>query len=330
MKKGKVFVTGATGFLGINLVQELIRQNYEVKGLDRNSIKFPVTDDDNLQLIEGNALDFEYSLLSDCDAVIHLIGETTPNLPYEAYRPINVEAALNVLHAAIQNKIKRFVFVSTANTIGYADDYGLGSEEKPIRQPYDECQYAMSKLEAEERLLQYSHQIDIIIANPTFMIGANDFKPTSGRVILNGLQKKVIFHPPGGKNFVHVHDVAFGLIKCLELGKNGNKYLLAGENLSFRNFYLKLNAQLDQKAILIKIPKWAMGILGWFGDHFLKKHFQTGLSCVDMKILCLDNYYSNQKSVRELKLKYHPIDMAIAEAVTFFQSDNFVLSKKHK
>lgn len=319
----KVFVAGATGFLGTNLIIELIRQNYLVKGLDTNLKNYKGPDHEHLQLIQGNALDLDAALLSDCDAVIHVIGETTPNLSFANYHRINVEVAIAVLHAAIKNKVKRFVFVSSANTLGYKDDYSLGSEEKPIRAPHNACPYALSKLEAEEHLLQYADRIDIVIANPTFLIGAYDFKPTSGRIILNGLHKKIIFYPPGGKSFVHVEDVAKGLVNCLERGKNGEKYLLAGENLSFRDFYLKLIAPLEQKPMLVQIPYWMMKIMGWAGDLILRLGFRTGLSTLNMKILSIENFYSNEKSIKELKLRYQPIDKAIADALKFFQSDLF-------
>ena len=58
------------------------------------------------------------------------------------------------------------------------------------------------------------------------MLGAYDTKPSSGKIILMGLNKKLLFHPPGGKNFVHVRDVAKGLISCLEKGKNGERFVL--------------------------------------------------------------------------------------------------------
>jgi len=183
---GKVFVTGATGFLGLNLIQELIRQNLDVKGLDRNLNNYKGPEHERLQLIQGDALKINHSVFSDCDVVIHLAGETTPNLPYSSYEQINVGATLNILNAAIINKVKKFVFVSTANTIGYADDCSLGSEEKLIRSPYNKSFYALSKLHAEEDLLQHADKMDIIIANPTFMIGAYDFKPTSNRIIKYG------------------------------------------------------------------------------------------------------------------------------------------------
>ncbi len=315
----KVFVTGGTGFLGHNLVQELVKQHYFVKALGRNLDNYKGPLHENLQFIQGDAFEIHPSQFSDCNIVIHLVGETTPNLPQAAYDFTYVQVSLKVLRAAIKNGVKRFVFVSTANTLGYADDFGLGSEEIPIRPPYDQSLYALSKLRAEEYLLQYADKIDVLIANPTFMIGAYDFKPTSNRITKDALSKKIIFYPPGGKNFVHVKDVVTGLINMMKYGKNGEKYLLAGENLSFRDFYSKLARQLDSKPILVKIPNGMMKLLGWLGDLLLWMHVKTALSSLNMQILSLNNFYSNDKSKKELRLRYSPIDSAISESIAFYQ-----------
>lgn len=316
----KVFVTGAGGFLGINLVRELVKESYQIKAMIRKIENYKGILHPRIQLVEGDAMDFPYNLLADCAYVIHVAGATTPNLSFADYYKGNVETTMNVLQAALENNVKRFVFVSTANTIGYADDNGPGTEDRPMRQPYDKSSYAMSKLKAEEYLLQFCDRIDVVIANPTFMIGAYDFKPTSGRIILNGLGKKLIFHPPGGRNFVHVEDVARGLVRCLRFGKNGEKYLLAGENLSFRDFYKRLCTLSGTSPMLVEMPKIFLSFLGFLGDLLIQLHFKTILSSAGIRTFTIFNFYSNQKSIRELKMQYQPIEKAIADAVEFFGS----------
>jgi nucleoside-diphosphate-sugar epimerase len=273
-----------------------------------------------IQLVEGDATDFPHNLLLDCAYVIHVAGVATPNLSFDHYHKGNVKTTMNVLHAALENKVKRFVFVSTSNTIGYADHNGLGNEDRPMREPFDRSHYAVSKLKAEKHLLKFCDRIEVVIANPTFMIGAYDFKPTSGRIILNGLGKKIIFHPPGGKNFVHVEDAARGLVRCLRFGKNGEKYLLAGENLSFRDFYKRLCELSGTSPLLVEVPKVLLSILGLLGDLLVWLHFKTILSSAGIRTFTFFNFYSNQKSIRELKMQYQPIEKAIADAVEFFGS----------
>lgn len=316
----KVLVTGSNSLLGSNLISELLYLNYSVKGLVRNPSSFLLPGHPNLELVQGSLSDDLREHMDGCFSVIHVAGETSQNLlTYSEYQKTNVEGTLNLLHAAVDKKLERFVFVSTANTIGYKDDFNEGEEHQPMKEPYDQSFYSLSKLEAEERILHYSDRIDIIITNPTFMLGAYDTKPSSGKIILMGLNNRIIFHPPGGKNFVNACDVAKGLIRCLEQGKNGEKYLLSGENMSYRDFFIKLNALQNRNPVLINLPKWSMMLLGLAGEVLRKLKIKTSLSLVSMKILCVDNFYSNNKSKIELNLSYQSIEQGISEAVAYFK-----------
>jgi len=316
----KVLVTGSNGLLGSNLIIELLERNYQVKALVRNPASLIIPRHPNLELVHGSLFEDLKRNLKDCYAVIHVAAETSPNLiRYEDYRKTNVEGTLNLLHAAITQKLEKFIFVSTANTLGYADDFNDGEEHQPIKAPYEKSFYALSKLEAEERILQYSDRITILITNPTFMLGAYDTKPSSGRIILMGANKKIVFYPPGGKNFVNVKDVALGLVRCMELGKNGEKYLLAGENLTYREFFEKLGDFFGSRPILVQIPQAVLRLLGFFGDILKKLGIKTSLSKVNMDILVVNNFYSNKKSKRELKMRYKSIELGISEAVGYFK-----------
>jgi dihydroflavonol-4-reductase len=316
----KVLVTGSNGLLGSNLMLELLGLNYKVKGLVRNPSTYLGPNHPNLELVQGSLFDDLTEIMEGCFSVIHVAAETSPNLlNYSDYHKTNVEGTMNLLHAAVEKKLEKFLFVSTANTVGYADDFNSGEEHQPMKAPYDQSYYALSKLEAEERILQYSDRISILITNPTFMLGAYDTKPSSGRIILMGANKKIVFCPPGGKNFVNVRDVAKGLISCLEFGNNGEKYLLSGENMSYREFFIKLNALHNRNPVMVNIPKLILMFLGHAGEILRRLNIKTSLSLVNMKILCVDNYYSNKKSKRELKLRYQPIEQGITEALTYFK-----------
>src|SRR5690554_7967565 len=87
------------------------------------------------------------------------------------------------------------------------------------------------------------------------MIGAYDSKPSSGKIILMGLKKRIVFYPPGGKNFVPVKDVVNAIINAFHKGTSGEKYLIAGTDLSYKTFFKELRNITTQKQILIPIPK---------------------------------------------------------------------------
>src|SRR5690606_14332844 len=143
----------------------------------------------------------------------------------------------------LKHAIKRFVYVGTANTFGYGSLQDPGDETRRPSALFRDAWYAKSKLEGQQKALAASDKIEMIIVSPTLMIGPYDGKPSNGAIIRMGYGKKLIFHPPGGKNFVNAEDAARGVVDALEKGKRGEAYLLAGENLTYRQFFRKLTEQ---------------------------------------------------------------------------------------
>ncbi|PKP53588.1 MAG: dihydroflavonol 4-reductase [Bacteroidetes bacterium HGW-Bacteroidetes-1] len=317
-----VFVTGINGLLGTNLTHLLIKEGYHVKGLIRDKKSFMGNHNSGLQLVEGELFDDLTKLLYDVDYVVHIAAITSQNLlDFTDYWKINCNATIQLFLAAAKCRVKRFVFVSTANTLGYGSIENPGNESDPVRLPFSNSFYAQSKMVAENYLLSHPQKMETIIVNPTFMLGAFDTKPSSGKIILMGWRKKVIFYPPGGKNFVHVEDVADGIIKCIEKGRNGEKYILGNENLSYEEFFKKLNHVASQRPVMVKIPETVLTGIGFFGELLKAFRIKTNLSLVNMKIICTNNYYSNNKSVAEIGIHYRPVDCAIMDALNYFKKE---------
>lgn len=316
----KVFVTGATGLLGTHTVIKLLEYGYFVIALVRKKSSWLGEENENLRLIEGDLFSDISIDLQDVDAVIHIAAETAQDLLYyEEYRKVNYEASAHLFSQADAAGVAKFLFVSTANTLGYGSTEGLGNEEAPQRYPFTHSFYAKSKLETENYLLQQNRETKVIIVNPTFMIGAYDHKPSSGRIIFWALNKKMVFYPKGGKNFVHAEDAANGIIKALENGRNGEKYLLAGENLSYRDFFKKVNQVTNRSPVMIPIPDIGLAFLGYLGDGLRKLKIKTSLSSPNMKALRINNFYSNKKSAEELGVRYQTVDQAVEDAICFFE-----------
>ena len=315
----RVFVTGVNGLLGTNLVHLLLNRGYHVKGLIRDKSRYKGKLSPNLQWVEGDLFNDFAKEMEDVDYIVHIAAVTCQNmLYYSDYRNVNVNATVQLFHAAARCNVKKFVFVSTANTIGYGSFDKPGNELDPIREPFNNSLYAQSKKEAEEYLFSHNQKMETIIVNPTFMLGSYDNRPSSGKIILLGWRRRVVFYPPGGKNFVHVEDVAEGIIKCLENSNNGDKYILAGENLYFLDFFRKLNAVANQNPVMIKIPRFILVVIGLFGELIRGAGIKSNLSLVNMKILCINNFYSSQKSVSEFGLRYRSVDLAIEDALSYF------------
>lgn len=317
----KVLVTGANGLLGTNVIQQLLEKGYFVKGLLRNKNKFLLPVHTNLELIEGNLRDqtIVNKAVKGCDAVIHCAAVTAQNLiSYNDYYQTNVLGTETILTAAIENKVKRIVYISSANTLGHGTKQIPGNEQQPARKPFTNSLYAKSKQEAEQLLLFASRLIDVVVVNPSFMIGAYDSGYGSGSIIRMGYGKRIVFCPPGGKNFVNVTDAAQGVIGALEKGTNTNSYLLTGENLTYTEFFTKLAAVQHKKPLLIRLPTTLLLFIGVAGSLLRFFRVKTAVSYTNMCILCTGNYYSNSKVVDELAVNFEPIENGIDDAVDWF------------
>ncbi|PWW19402.1 nucleoside-diphosphate-sugar epimerase [Chryseobacterium sp. AG844] len=324
----KVCVTGATGLLGTNVILKLLQNGYSVIALVRKKSSWLGEENENLKLVEADLLCDISGQLTDIDSIIHVAAETRQNLiRYDEYRKVNYEAVVNLFTHAELMGVEKFLFVSTANTLGFGNTAFRGTEKAPQIYPFTHSLYAQSKQAAEDYLLKNSKNTEVIIVNPTLMIGAYDSKPSSGKIIFWVWKKKLVFYPKGGKNFVHVEDAANGVVNAVEKGKNGEKYLLANENLSYREFFKKVNRITRQNPIMIPIPNKLLSFLGLIGDVLRKFKIKTDLSSSNMKALQISNYYSNQKSIEELGVQYQPIDKAIEDAVQYF-IENPVKNKK--
>ena len=319
----KVLVTGTNGLLGHRVVIELLKRNHQVSIIvrSRNNIHFEQND---LEVHIGNFTDYEQlkSAALGCDAIIHIAAVTaTDSLQYEDYQKINAIGAGMVVKVADDLEINKLVFVSTANTVGYGSPNQLADETHPIQFPFTNSFYAQSKVEAERIFTEASQNTEkhIVIINPTFMIGAFDPKPSSGKMILMAYKKCIMFAPKGGKNFVAVTAVAEAVCNALTQGRSGERYLASGDNLSFREFYALQKQIGNYRQILIDIPDFALNLIGHAGDLIRKFGIKTEICSMNLKQLMIKEYYSNIKAKTELNLPESVLKIAVKEAIEWFK-----------
>ncbi len=320
-------VTGANGLLATNTILALLARGHRVRGLIRDPKKFLLPLHPNLELVVGDITD-RASLaraMEACDHVIHCAATTDQSLlRYEDYRRINVVGTGNVLEAANQSGVKKIVYVGTANTFGFGTLQRPGDETRPPQAPFADAWYAKSKLEAQALVLAANAAVAVTVVSPTFMIGAHDGKPSSGAIIRMGYGRRVVFHPPGGKNFVNVADAAQGVVAALEHGQDREAYLLAGENLSYREFFKKLNRHAGNRQLLLQVPPFVLRVAGYLGDACRWMGIRTALSSTNMNILCIRNYYTGAKAEKRLHVRFRPIDHGIQEAVEWFKANGML------
>ncbi len=323
----KVLITGGNGFLGANLVRMLCQQNYQINILVRQRADLKALEGCQLNIIPGNITEEKdvFRAVKGCHYVIHAASITDQSgIAFEKYEVINVTATKHIVHACLQHKVEKLIYVSTANTIGPGDFYNPGTELNGFSYFKANSGYINTKYLAQQFVLEHvlHNKLPAVVVNPTFMIGPYDSKPSSGKIILYGLNRKILFYPPGGKNFVHIEDVCRGIINAIEIGKTGECYLLAGENLSYKDFFSALNEISSQRPLMIKIPRFVLKTSARFSSLIgMLNHKPRQLNPSSAYMLCCYNYYTGEKSERELKLQYQSVNKAIAQAYDWFHKN---------
>ncbi len=325
----KILITGGNGFLGGNLARDLYKKGYEIKLMIRSSADTTSIADIPSELCYASIENKEEVSMAvkDCDFVVHTASLTGQwGIDFSVYEKINITGTKNLLDACLLHKVKRIIHVSTANTMAPGTKKDPGTELNSFGLFHMNSGYINSKYIAQQHVLEYVEQkkLPAIVINPTFMLGEYDAKPSSGQIILYGMHKRILFYPPGGKNFVHVQDVCASIVNALEFGKIGECYLAAGENLSYNQFFKLLGSISGQKQLRIKIPALALktaGLIGSLAGRFTGKSKKINFSTASL--LCLDNYYSGKKSERELNIRYTSIDKAVRGALSWFRENNY-------
>ncbi len=258
----RCMVTGATGLIGSRLVNELLRQDFQVNVLVRSPGKLQADIREKINVFKGDILDKSSinPAMEGCNVVFHLaafagIWSKDKMLPYKT----NVTGTRNILEAALENEINKVVFTSTAGTLATSSETKPVDENTPLPDTYY-TDYEMSKRQAEQFCDEYGRLgLDIVIVNPTRVYGPGPLnKSNSVAVIIkNYLAGRWRFVPGSGRyngNYAFVNDVAAGHVLALMYGVPGEKYILGGANATFNEFFRQLAEVSGKKYRMLHIP----------------------------------------------------------------------------
>lgn len=319
----KVLVTGANGLLGHHVVMELLKKQHSVSIIVReiSNIYFDLN---KVNITLGNFYDYENLMQAaqGCEAIIHIAALTSTDLLYYSdFEKINVEGSRNVIEVAIYLNINKIIYISTSNTVGYNNDGSTNQEEMPIQFPFSKSFYARSKVEAEQLFIEFSEQVNkqVIVINPTFMIGAWDVKPSSGKLMLMGYRKPLLFIPSGGKNFVAARYVASIICESLNTNLNGEKFIVSGVNLSFRQFYEIQKSIGDYNQRIFVLPNTLLRFIALIGDLVRFLGIKTDLCSININQLLIQENYNNSKIEKYIKIPQQSLELAINEALSWFK-----------
>lgn len=330
----KILVTGADGFLGSNVVRELIKRSHSVcVFLEPGRIQFTL-DSLNLERKYGNLLEPASIIeaMKGCDAVIHCAASTAvwPAHNSTCLR-INVDGTHNIVQAALVSNISRLVYVSSASTFSHSSNRSNaeagGSEHYPTDINQVSIDYIRSKILAQNIVKKAANhnKLPAIIVNPTFMIGPHDSQPSSGKLILSYINNKLPGYTSGGRNFVAVKDVAVAICNALHYGNAGECYILGNENLTYKDFFLKTSNLTGIPPLKRHIKSPYIKAFGLFNSVLSSITTRPPvLSYFMAKESVKTQYYSPQKAKRDLQLPQTPIDKAIKDAISWYYDNGYI------
>lgn len=319
----KALITGGAGFLGQKLAKALLDEGHEVRLLVRK----PRSGQDSLPVsyAVGDLAD-EASLEKACegiDWVFHAAGVISYNpKKAELMRKTNVEGTRAVAQAALRRKVKRVVFTSSTAAIGVNEDPKVVlNEDSPFNARKLGLAYFDTKYDAERELLKAVEQgLDAVIVNPGSLLGPGDTrryeKGYAGLVYK--YNPRVLFH--GGINFVDIDDVVRGHLLARDKGRTGERYILGGENLSFGELIIRIDAILGRPPPKVYVPVAAMGLLA--GGLRVLNTFGIDIHMTPELVRQVCSWYlyvDSSKAERELGYKPHRIDRAIASTIDWLK-----------
>lgn len=332
----KCFVTGASGFIGGNLVHELSLRGHEVRALVRAQSDLRGLTGVDFERVTGDLGDrarLQHELRG-CEWCFHVAASY--HLWLRDYAPMyaaNVEGTRNVLEAAAQAGCARIVYTSTVGCIGLPQPFDgkviPTDETTPVSEAQLSNPYKRSKWQAECVAVELVRKgFPVVIVNPSAPVGPRDVKPTpTGQVIVDFLNRALPAYLDTGLNWVHVRDVAIGHILAAKRGRIGERYILGNAE---GNWTLKQALDVLAEITGLPAPKFRVP----YPIALAAAHVNEAISAVTsqppkaplagVRMAKYKMFFNPAKAIRELDLPQTPPRKALADAVEWFRANGYV------
>ncbi len=320
----KAFLTGATGFVGGNLIRLLLTQGYQVKALVRSSSSLTNLHGLDVEIVYGDLNDPDLSrLMSDCQILFHVAAcYSLWQRDRQNLWQSNVLGTRNILQSAQKAGIERLVYTSSVAAIGVGEAGQTVDEthQSPVAKLIGN--YKKSKYYAElEAIAAFKNGQDIVIVNPATPIGSRDIKPTpTGEIVVRFLKGQMPFYTHTGLNLIDVDDVAWGHLLALEKGKSGDRYILGNQNLTLKQILDELGNITGLPTPKYAIPHFIPYLAAWFDEIALSALGKTPTIALEgVKMAQQNMFYSSKKAITQLGLPQSSVNQALRNAVTWHQ-----------
>ena len=310
------FVTGGAGFLGLNLVEQLVSAGWEVVVFDTAAANAAQIEKRGVSLVKGDITDpasCERALPAGVDAVFHLAGDTSHwKLGDARQTTVNVEGTRNVVAAALRGKARRLVHTSSIAAYGFQPS--RITEEMRSTALDSSINYFRSKRLAELEVQRGGERgLDAVILNPSNILGPHD---RSGWSRFFGLieQGRLPGVPPGRASFCHAREVAAAHVAAFERGHSGHHYLLGGADATFLELVQQIGKLLGQPTPSRVTPAFLSklaGRLSLWGSYLARR--EPDLTPEKATLLSSELLCSSEKADRELGYRSVPLQTMLED-----------------
>jgi dihydroflavonol-4-reductase len=327
----RALVTGSTGCLGSNLVAALNERGVDVVGLRWKDAPTIAVEDLDLELVAGDVLDIDtlHPAMEGVDWVFHVAGiaDDWNHWAEQVYRT-NVEGTRNVVQAAWEAGVKRFVYTSSAAALGVpAPGREILDETCEFNIPPEDWVYGHSKYLAEEILHEYVDRgLHAVLVMPTALMGRGDLSFIGGQIIIWALKGQWFALPDGGSNFIDARDAAEAHVAAAERGQPGERYLLGGHNMSHTALAKVVEQVLSVRIRSLRIPGWALPAMAEGVGLLRRLGVRLPIGRTRVRLSAKYMYYDNSKAVRELGLDTRPFAESVRDAFQWYV-DHGILSR---
>lgn len=326
----RIFVTGATGFVGHHVARALAVEGADLRLLVRKTSNLK-----NLEGLPGDTVVGDLAhpesyapALQGCDAVMHVAADyrlwiRDPDAMYRA----NVDGTRDLLRLAREARVKRVVYTSSVATMHFRSDGLVVNEDTPVSLADMVGHYKRSKFMAEQHAIAAAQDGQaVVILNPTTPIGPHDSKPTpTGRIFVDFLNRKFPAYVDTGLNLVDVSEVARTHVSALSLGKPGRRYILGGENLTLKQILDKMAAITGIPSPTVKIP-FAVAATYAFFEEWITGRIrgkEPRATLEEVRMGRKKMFASSARAQQELGFRILPVYPAMRASIEWFRANGY-------
>jgi dihydroflavonol-4-reductase len=326
----KIFVTGATGFVGHHVAKALAQEGARLRFLVRKTSNLGNLEGLGGETVVGDLADPESlkPALANCDAVVHVAADYRLWIPDpKAMYRANVEGTSELLRMASEAGVKRFVYTSSVATMHFRSDGIVINEDTPVSLADMVGHYKRSKFLAEQEAVHAAEQgQQVMILNPTTPIGPNDAKPTpTGRIFVDFLKGKFPAYVDTGLNLVDVAEVARAHVLALSKGRTGRRYILGGENLTLKQILDKMSAITGIPSPRVEIP-FAVAATYAFFEEWITGRIrgrEPRATLEEVRMGRKKMFASSARAQQELGFRVVPVYPAMRAAIDWFCANGY-------